>query len=351
MTDGGSFYDRVVGNSTEEKKSPFNRTAPRSPFAAQEQKTTAQAAPASATPAPASKSPFTAPRKSPFAAKPAENTSNAVAESKPVETTGSDATEAVAPKRSFSVLGISIETPISTEAKAAPAPVEVPEVAEPVVVEPVAASVAEPVVKAQIPQAEAPQEDTPRRSFKKKEVNTMNVPESSMLNVDATPTVAAQAFLRAQEENHEKPSIATAPVPPVIEKKVDNSFNPFKPLKKPIESEKPVEEVKPQTPPKTAEEYFLPMKQKKAEPINPFKPNAKAPVKRAASASINRVEAEKAEAEALAMEEALKESERMSIYKALGTTEEVHTTFKVTDYKDPEEVVPFAPFKNKNTEE
>lgn len=335
MTDGGSFYDRVVGNSTEEKKSPFNRTAPRSPFAAQEQKTTAQAAPASATPAPASKSPFTAPRKSPFAAKPAENTSNAVAESKPVETTGSDATNASAPKRSFSVLGISIETPISSEAKAAPAPVEVPEVAEPVVVEPVA----------------APQEDTPRRSFKKKEVNTMNVPESSMLNVDATPTVAAQAFLRAQEENHEKPSIATAPVPPVIEKKVDNSFNPFKPLKKPIESEKPVEEVKPQTPPKTAEEYFLPMKQKKAEPINPFKPNAKAPVKRAASASINRVEAEKAEAEALAMEEALKESERMSIYKALGTTEEVHTTFKVTDYKDPEEVVPFAPFKNKNTEE
>lgn len=378
MADGESFYDKVVGSSTEGKKSPFNRAAPRSPFNSNASAVVPkQAAPAnepSKSPFTASKSPFTAPKtaaepsKSPFASK-SENASRSpfstpkAPTAETVSDPKSDESNTSAPKRTFSVLGISIETPLTEKKPDDISNQEVPNEEVPVVNEP---AIEVPVVEAPVakspvvPQVEKPKaeaakvettEETPRRPGKKKEVNTMNVPDSGMLNVDAAPTVAAQAFLRAQEENHETPSIATAPVPPVIEKKIDNSFNPFKPLKKPIESEKPIEEEKPQTPPKTAEEYFLPMRQKKAEPINPFKPTAKAPVKRAASASVNRIEAEKEEAEAMARAEAAKASERMSIYKALGTTEEVHTTFKVTEFKDPEEVVPFTPFKSNNDEE
>ena len=162
------------------------------------------------------------------------------------------------------------------------------------------------------------------------------------------PSTAAAVTFRKQLENQEyAPSIATAIVPPVIEKKEPERANPFKPAQKaPIKrphngspfAAPAEEEAEPETPAPapSAPANHVPvvgifngvMPIKKEE--SPFKPisskddtapnGLKAPIKRPASASVNHAAAMKAEAEHQpeAVSPKVEEPEKISLTAALA---------------------------------
>lgn len=132
--------------------------------------------------------------------------------------------------------------------------------------------------------------------------STMNRLDEKSLNTNASPTVAAVAFEKAVSERAEKPSIATQYVPPAVEQKAAPRKSPFKQVKRPdgADVEAAAEEVKKEEKEKAPSIAlnFIPMPAAKHEEINPFKSNEKKPIKRPASASVNRAAALKAEEEA-----------------------------------------------------
>lgn len=173
--------------------------------------------------------------------------------------------------------------------------------------------------------------------------DTMNRPDSSVLNIGAEPTVAAKAFEKAVKENSVTPAIATGFVPPVVKKdeeKRAEAPSPFRQIKNQDGEEKPAEAKKPAGP--AIASGFIPMPgYMKKQEINPFKSN-KGPVKRPVSASVNRAAAEASGeiAEEVVEEEQERSSERPSFTAALAGRE-VHSTFRPTEFKLQTSVDPF----------
>ena len=145
--------------------------------------------------------------------------------------------------------------------------------------------------------------------------STMNRPDSTSLNSDATATAAAQAFLRSQsEEKKYKPAIATGFIPPVVDDKgvpAEKTVSPFKAAPKaPIKRTNGVanaaeqgaeEEAKESAPAATAGPQiaqFIPIPVIE-EPKSPFAPLEKkeGPIKRPLSASINHAQVQDEEAD------------------------------------------------------
>lgn len=155
--------------------------------------------------------------------------------------------------------------------------------------------------------------------------STMNRPNSSALNENATPTAAASAYSKVLNEQKYAPAIATQFVPPVIEeKKEEKKASPFKPgPKAPIrrpnsadvseikEKPKAPESLKKYVPPVAQFTSLAPIVQKPASPFKQISqeevekigeeqndhtlPGTKAPIKRPKSASVNRAAAMKEE--------------------------------------------------------
>lgn len=168
------------------------------------------------------------------------------------------------------------------------------------------------------------QQRPPVKRPSSKPASTMNRPDGTALNVDATPTAAAIAFEKQQTERKVTPAIATGMVPPVIEKKEEPKVSPFRQVKRPTGADSSKEEApKPETKAPTAESsdsYFIPMKSYNREVKSPFKTTNAA--KEASDTSIG-------------------------IVKALGTNEK-HSTFKATEFKEQEKI---DPFKRNNPDE
>ena len=175
--------------------------------------------------------------------------------------------------------------------------------------------------------------------------DTMNRPDSSVLNSGAEPTVAAKAFEKAVKENSVTPAIATGFVPPVIKKEEETKSSapsPFRQIK--IEGEDGEKSSEPKKPAQPAiATGFIPMPgYMKKQEINPFKSN-KAPVKRPVSASVNHAAAEAAGEieEEIVEEEKDHSNERPSLTAALAGRE-VHSTFRPTGgFATQEKVNPF----------
>ncbi len=198
-----------------------------------------------------------------------------------------------------------------------------------------------PETKAQRPSPFRPETRIQQKvpSKRPRAASTMNRPDSSALNSEAAPTAAALAFEKQQSEAKATPAIATAFVPPVIEKKKEETINPFKPLTREdgsiIEAERNTSSM-----PGVAAGAIPKVVEKKA--ANPFKasqnPNGmKAPIKRPKSASVNHAQA------AAAGEEEAKNAEsgeNIGVVKALGSNE-LHTTFKPTAFVEKEKIDPF----------
>ncbi len=158
---------------------------------------------------------------------------------------------------------------------------------------------------------------SPRSARTAEKEDTMNRPDSSALNANASHTAAQEAFIKQQSEQKLAPAIATGFVPPVIDKEEhDDRPSPFKPVAQPIvdravDVEEKKEEVKPEVkrPSAGPHKYVPPIAQftpgpVKKEEASPFKPlnneeetGLKAPIKRPASASVNRAAAMQAEAD------------------------------------------------------
>lgn len=158
---------------------------------------------------------------------------------------------------------------------------------------------------------------SPRSARAAEREDTMNRPDSSALNANASHTAAQEAFIKQQSEQKLAPAIATGFVPPVIDKEEhDDRPSPFKPVAQPIvdravDVEEKKEEVKPEVkrPSAGPHKYVPPIAQftpgpVKKEEASPFKPlnneeetGLKAPIKRPASASVNRAAAMQAEAD------------------------------------------------------
>lgn len=179
--------------------------------------------------------------------------------------------------------------------------------------------------------------------------DTMNRPDSKVLNTSAEPTVAAKAFEKAVKENSVTPAIATGFVPPVLaeeKKEVEVKRSPFRQVKTEGDTESAPAPKKEGPAIATG---FIPMPgYMKKQEINPFKSN-KGPVKRPASASINHAAAadveEAAEEETEEME---RPSERPSFTAALAG-QEVHSTFRPTEFKSQERIDPFKHNSEKET--
>ena len=173
--------------------------------------------------------------------------------------------------------------------------------------------------------------------------DTMNRPDSTMLNSGASPTAAAQAFEKAVAGKSETPAIATSFVPPVLakedEKKSSSAPSPFKQIKNAAGTDAEKDVPKKDAPPAIAS-GFIPMPGfAKKEEINPFKSN-KAPVKRPVNASINHAVAADEVAEDVIPEEEHKANERMSFTAALAGQER-QSTFKPTELIPKEKIDPF----------
>ena len=173
--------------------------------------------------------------------------------------------------------------------------------------------------------------------------DTMNRPDSSVLNTGAEPTVAAKAFEKAVKENSVTPAIATGFVPPVVKKEEEKRAeapSPFRQIKNQDEGDKPAETKKSAGP--AIATGFIPMPgYMKKQEINPFKSN-KGPVKRPVSASVNRAAAEASGEidEEVIEEEQERPSNRPSFTAALAGRE-VHSTFRPTEFKLQTAVDPF----------
>ena len=164
------------------------------------------------------------------------------------------------------------------------------------------------------------------------------------LNVNSAPTVAAMAFEKAMSEKSEKPSIATQYVPPVEEKKaVTPRKSPFKQVKRPdgADVEAAAEEVKKEEKEKAPNIAlnFIPMPVAKHEEINPFKSasSEKGPIKRPASASVNRAAALKAEAEAGETEAAEEEKKEEAKYTRPSFTAALREHERATSFRPSNE--------------
>ncbi|MCR5048676.1 MAG: hypothetical protein K6A37_06945 [Saccharofermentans sp.] len=153
--------------------------------------------------------------------------------------------------------------------------------------------------------------------------STMNRPDSTSLNSDATATAAAQAFLRSQsEEKKYKPAIATGFIPPVVDDKGVSdkpAVSPFKAAPKaPIKRTKGVadaaEQGAPAAPAGPQIAQFMPIPVIE-EPKSPFAPLEKkeGPIKRPLSASINHAQVQDEEADPDAAETDSSESEPAAV--------------------------------------
>ena len=178
--------------------------------------------------------------------------------------------------------------------------------------------------------------------------DTMNRPDSSSLNAGAEPTVAAKAFEKAMKENSVTPAIATGFVPPVVKEDAPGAPSrpsPFRQVKTADSDQEESSEVKKPSTPAIATGFIpMPGYMKKQE-INPFKSN-KGPVKRPVSASVNHAAA--AAAGEIDDDEAEKHkstNEKPSFTAALAG-QEVHSTFRPTEFKTQAKIDPFK----RNTE-
>lgn len=152
--------------------------------------------------------------------------------------------------------------------------------------------------------------------------STMNRPDSTSLNADATATAAAQAFLRAQsEEKTHKPAIATGFIPPVVDDKgasTAQTVSPFKAAPKaPIKRTKGVtnaaekdeqNEEKASAPaapagPQIAQFIPIPVIEEPKSPFAPLEKKENGPHKRPLSASINHAQVQNEEADPDAAED------------------------------------------------
>lgn len=180
--------------------------------------------------------------------------------------------------------------------------------------------------------------------------DTMNRPDSTMLNSSAEPTVAAKAFEKAVKENSVTPAIATGFVPPVLsqeEKEPEVKRSPFRQIK--TEGDESGSTPKKDSKPAIALGFIpMPGYMKKQE-INPFKSN-KGPVKRPASASINHAAvADDEENIEETVEEKDHSSDRPSLTAALAG-HEVHSTFRPTEFKTQDHKDPFKRSANSEPE-
>ena len=171
--------------------------------------------------------------------------------------------------------------------------------------------------------------------------DTMNRPDSSILNASAEPTVAAKAFEKAVKENSVTPAIATGFVPPVIaeeKKEPEVKRSPFRQVK--TEGDNESGSASKKSGPAIASGFIpMPGYMKKQE-INPFKSN-KSPIKRAASASVNHAAiADNEDVEEETEEVQVHSPERPSLTAALAG-QEVHSTFRPTDFKLQNQKDPF----------
>ncbi|MBP3266308.1 MAG: hypothetical protein J6L84_05090 [Clostridiales bacterium] len=158
--------------------------------------------------------------------------------------------------------------------------------------------------------------------------STMNRPDSTSLNADATATAAAQAFLRAQsEEKTYKPAIATGFIPPVVDDKGipdKPAVSPFKAAPKaPIKRTKGVtnaaekdeqNEEKASAPaapagPQIAQFIPIPVIEEPKSPFAPLEKKESGPHKRPLSASINHAQVQNDQEDAEASVEESTESE------------------------------------------
>ena len=162
--------------------------------------------------------------------------------------------------------------------------------------------------------------------------STMNRPDSTSLNSDATATAAAQAFLRSQsEEKTYKPAIATGFIPPVVDDKGISgkpAVSPFKAAPKaPIKRTKGVaneaeqgaeEEAKESAPgapagPQIAQFMPIPVIEEPKSPFAPLEKKENGPHKRPLSASINHAQVQDEEADLDAAETDSSESEPAAV--------------------------------------
>ena len=171
-----------------------------------------------------------------------------------------------------------------------------------------AASVDRPVEKAAERPAPAARRPAPSKASKPRGSDNMY----NVNSLDNHPQTAAQeAFLKQQSEQKLAPAIATGFVPPVIEEKVDDRPSPFKPVAPTplnsaaasglsnVHTASSSEHVPP-----IALFTPIPVKEEAASPFKPIHgeeeemaPGLKPPIKRPASASVNRAAAMQAESD------------------------------------------------------
>lgn len=169
-----------------------------------------------------------------------------------------------------------------------------------------AASVDRPVEKAAERPAPAARKPAPSKASKPGGSDNMY----NVNSLDNHPQTAAQeAFLKQQSEQKLAPAIATGFVPPVIEEKVDDRPSPFKPVAPtPLNSAAASGSSNVHT--ASSSEHVppialftpIPVKEEAASPFKPIHgeeeemaPGLKPPIKRPASASVNRAAAMQAE--------------------------------------------------------
>lgn len=171
-----------------------------------------------------------------------------------------------------------------------------------------AASVDRPLEKAAERPAPAARRPAPSKASKPRGSDNMY----NVNSLDNHPQTAAQeAFLKQQSEQKLAPAIATGFVPPVIEEKVDDRPSPFKPVSPTplnsadasgssnVHTASSSEHVPPIalfTPIPVKEEAASPFKQIHGEEEE-MAPGLKPPIKRPASASVNRAAAMQAESD------------------------------------------------------
>ena len=171
-----------------------------------------------------------------------------------------------------------------------------------------AASVDRPVEKAAERPAPAARKPAPSKASKPRGSDNMY----NVNSLDNHPQTAAQeAFLKQQSEQKLAPAIATGFVPPVIEEKVDDRPSPFKPVAPtPLNSAAASGSSNVHT--ASSSEHVppialftpIPVKEEAASPFKPIHgeeedmaPGLKPPIKRSASASVNRAAAMQAESD------------------------------------------------------